>query len=187
MVYRDIQSDTYLFAVADGHGIFGEKISTLVTTCVAVILKEHKVYVATVGDSRCVFFSAIDCKQLTINYKPSLEEEKILGHGGVICKIIEKNREEFGPLRVWSTNKLHSSLAMTRSIGDTHMQTIGIIMDVMTKEEVKKIAMGVYKEREDPYKGVVKLIDEAYARWMNKKADDITIVLVFINNLRATN
>ncbi len=65
--------------------------------------------------------------QLSIDQKPENKEEKerIEKNGGELRKIIQNN-EEIGPIRVWVKGKKYPGIAMSRSIGDSVANEIGV-------------------------------------------------------------
>lgn len=89
-------------------------------------------YVANVGDSRCVM-----CRQgpngqpiaipLSTDQKPERADEKarILAHGGRV-EPLPGPPGECGPARVWLAEADVPGLAMSRSIGDEVSQTVGV-------------------------------------------------------------
>jgi len=101
------------------------------STCVAVLMIKNKAFIANIGDSRCILITNNTCKQLTIDHKPSVLEEKvrIIGCGGVVSQAVISNGKRFGPKRVWMRDRTGPGLAMSRSIGDTAAKRIGVISD----------------------------------------------------------
>jgi len=99
------------------------------TTCVVLLIRGNKMFTANVGDSRCIAFSHRTFKQLTVDHKPWVKEERarILLNGGIVTAIQGKNGQRVGPERVWNKRKQGLGLAMSRSIGDLVAKEIGVI------------------------------------------------------------
>jgi serine/threonine protein phosphatase PrpC len=104
------------------------------TTCVFGVQVEKKLYVANIGDSRCVMarhkgnnkYQTID---LSEDQKPENPKEKarIIAAGGRVEPLPGPPGEDCGPPRVWLTEVDVPGLAMSRSIGDEVSQTVGVI------------------------------------------------------------
>jgi len=105
------------------------------TTAVFAVRVENKLYVANIGDSRCVLcrqtqagdhFQAIP---LSVDQKPENPKEKarILKAGGRVEPLPGPPGEDCGPPRVWLAEVDVPGLAMSRSIGDEVSQTVGVI------------------------------------------------------------
>jgi len=105
------------------------------TTAVFAVRVENKLFVANIGDSRCVL-----CHQtqpgdhyepipLSIDQKPENPREKarILKAGGRVEPLPGPPGEDCGPPRVWLAEVDVPGLAMSRSIGDEVSQTVGVI------------------------------------------------------------
>lgn len=91
------------------------------TTCTLVIHKNDKLWVASVGDSRCVLASrcpvtgSFAAKEATRDHKPELpdELERIVAEGGVVMKpAMDVNH------RVYVKGFRFPGLAMSRALGD---------------------------------------------------------------------
>ncbi len=112
------------------------------TCCLIIHIGTHLIC-ANTGDSRALVvydqandpnsksLNFLDTVPLSIDYKPELPEEisRIILAGGVV----EQMKDEFGmgvgPYRVWVKGKDYPGLAMSRSIGDLHGKSIGVIPD----------------------------------------------------------
>lgn len=101
------------------------------TTATVVLHFREKLYVAHVGDSRCVIARRtkggrvqIEATDLTQDHKPNLEPEKhrIIQSGGQVRRL-----EGDIPHRVFVKNKLYPGLAMSRAIGDIVGCQAGVI------------------------------------------------------------
>ena len=98
------------------------------TTCILLFIIGNKIISVNIGDSRAIMLK--DKKniiQLSIDQKPENKEEKerIEKNGGELRRIIENN-EEIGPIRVWVKGKKYPGIAMSRSIGDSVANEIGV-------------------------------------------------------------
>ena len=103
------------------------------TTAVVVLLCKNQLWVGNVGDSRAVLGTldaagALVPHDLTIDHKPDDEGEfeRITTCGGLVSEATPED----GPARVWfAPNSGHTSgpgLAMSRSIGDHLVKTVGV-------------------------------------------------------------
>mmetsp|Transcript_5289 Transcript_5289/g.5256 ORF Transcript_5289/g.5256 Transcript_5289/m.5256 type:complete len:186 (+) Transcript_5289:301-858(+) len=97
------------------------------TTATLVHYREHKLFIAHVGDSRAVIArrkgSSLIPIELTPDHKPENlnEKERIEKSGGEVRK---QSREH--PFRVYVKGKDYPGLGMSRAIGDTSAQSIGV-------------------------------------------------------------
>jgi len=117
------------------------------TTAVFGISTEDKLYVANIGDSRCVLcrqtspgdnFQAIP---LSFDQKPENPKEKarILKAGGRVEPLPGPPGEDCGPPRVWLPEVDVPGLAMSRSIGDEISQRVGVIsVPEIVEHDLKK-------------------------------------------------
>lgn len=57
------------------------------------------------------------------------------------------------------------------------------LWDMLSNEEVAEIVSPLHSKGEEPGAVVERLMEEAHSRWVNTKAnaDDITVVLAFVN------
>mmetsp|Transcript_13943 Transcript_13943/g.20395 ORF Transcript_13943/g.20395 Transcript_13943/m.20395 type:complete len:357 (+) Transcript_13943:29-1099(+) len=149
------------------------------STQVLCIIKENKLYIGNLGDSRAVLGRKGSPLQMTRDHKPELEAERIRHSGGVVYKL------EDGPYRVFTKYGGQPGLAMSRSIGDALATSLGVvstpefnnrslefpkdsflvvasdgIWDVMTNTEVvqfvAKYRHSALKEAKKPSSGIVK-------------------------------
>lgn len=179
------------------------------STCVFGIHFEKQIYVANIGDSRCVLArenpngSTPITIALSNDHKPDSpgEMERILAAGGRVCPIPGMDS---GPNRVWLSEIDEPGLAMSRSVGDEVSQTVGVISvpeikvqaltdsdrfllfasdgiwEFISNEEVVQF---IWKHINDPAIGVNQLVQEAVRRWQEDSEqviDDITVVLVML-------
>lgn len=182
------------------------------TTCVFAVLVEKTLYVANIGDSRCVL-----CKKknnndfepvaLSIDQKPELPEEKarIIKAGGRVEPLPGPPGEDCGPPRVWLADVDVPGLAMSRSIGDEVSQTVGVTsIPVVQVHEIGHDDLffviasdGVWEfiPNSDACKiihdnlanldvAAGKLVEEAHERWTREEevVDDITCVIASFRN-----
>jgi serine/threonine protein phosphatase PrpC len=106
---------------------FEDKLHTGSTALVA-LKKDNKIYVANVGDCRCIINNKNECVQITEDHNPFLlrELERILKNNG---KIIQ---DDNGLPRVMGT------LALTRAIGDDYLKQY-----ITWKPDLYDITLGV--------------------------------------------
>jgi serine/threonine protein phosphatase PrpC len=146
--------------------------------------------------------------QLSIDQKPENKEEKerIEKNGGELRKIIQNN-EEIGPIRVWVKGKKYPGIAMSRSIGDSVANEIGVfslpeIKEFYIQNNCKFIVIGSdglweFLENEKVVRYVNKfndilfineyienLVSKAVKYWEKYDVivDDITCILIVFNN-----
>lgn len=182
------------------------------TTCVFSVLVEKTLYVANIGDSRCVLCRKkngdIEAVPLSVDQKPELPEEKarILKAGGRVEPLPGPPGEDCGPPRVWLADVDVPGLAMSRSIGDEVSQTVGVTsVPVVQVHEIQGDDLffviasdGVWEfiPNADACKiihdnlpsletAAAKLVEEAHDRWTREEevVDDITCVIVNFRNL----
>ena len=97
------------------------------STATLVHIRQNKLYVGHVGDSRAVMARRTGGKlvavDLTRDHKPTLDDEgeRIEKMGGEVRKI-----DNEPPYRVFFRNKQYPGIAMSRTMGDTLAQSIGV-------------------------------------------------------------
>ena len=186
------------------------------STCILIIHIGQHILSANVGDSRAIVayddhkedqdLNYLEEAQLSIDYKPELEDEKnrILLSGGTVEQMQNEYGEGVGPYRVWVKGQDYPGLAMSRSIGDLKGKTIGVISEpgileydinettkfiilasdgvweFLSNESVRVIAKDFYLEN-DTSALCHKIVDSSAAIWQQKDivCDDITIVVMF--------
>lgn len=105
------------------------------STATIVYLRPHKLYVGHAGDSRAVMAKMVNGKltamDLTRDHKPTLEDEhaRIYRMGGDVRKI-----DNEPPYRVFFKNKQYPGIAMSRTIGDSLAQTVGVVCNAEVNE-----------------------------------------------------
>ena len=104
------------------------------TTAVYAVRIEKKIYVANIGDSRCILArkdgpNGFRVVTLSNDHKPDVPEEKerILRAGGRVQPLQGLPDEDCGPARVWLKTTDVPGLAMSRSIGDEVSHRVGVI------------------------------------------------------------
>lgn len=182
------------------------------TTCVFAVLVEKTLYVANIGDSRCVLCrkrnADIESVALSVDQKPELPEEKarIIKAGGRVEPLPGPPGEDCGPPRVWLADVDVPGLAMSRSIGDEVSQTVGVTsIPVVQVHEIEHDDLffviasdGVWEfiPNSDACKiihdnignldtAALKLVEEANERWTREEevVDDITCVIARFQNI----
>lgn len=154
-------------------------------------------------------------QEVSIDHKPSLKAEhaRILASGGRVFSIRYPDGT-VGPPRVWLANVNAPGLAMSRSLGDFVVHTVGVsstpdffsvdlsdsedqeldcvlvlatdgLWDYVTSQEVMTIAA----QSAQPAPAVSKLLNESFHRWMSKErmVDDTTICVVRLQRRTSTN
>jgi len=156
------------------------------STLVFTIKVDDKLYVANVGDSRCVMArrrkdvdgkgALVEPLALSNDHKPEVPVEKarILKCGGRVEPLPGPPGEDCGPPRVWLKEVDVPGLAMSRSVGDEVSQTVGVI-------SVPEIIVHDLNEDEDLY--AVWASDGVWEFLSNQQVIDI--VFQERNNLEA--
>ena len=178
------------------------------TTCILIFIIGTKIISVNIGDSRAIMLNEKKkIIELSIDQKPeNLEEkERIEKNGGEIRKIIENN-EEIGPMRVWAKGKKYPGIAMSRSIGDSVANEIGVwslpdikeyniqynsqfivigsdgLWEFMSNDKVCKF---VYKCKNKSHiqDYLEKLVEKSRKYWekYDCNIDDITVILITFN------
>lgn len=97
------------------------------STLVLCLIQKHKLFTVNVGDSRAVLgkkgYIRWESVPLTVDHKPEVPEEslRIRNCGGRVAA-----SGSVGPLRVWLPDKNSPGLAMSRSLGDSTVHSIGV-------------------------------------------------------------
>ena len=186
------------------------------STCILIIHIGTHILCANVGDSRAIVayddnkddqdLNYLEQAQLSIDYKPELEDEKnrILLSGGVVQQMENQFGESVGPYRVWAKGKNYPGLAMSRSIGDLKGKSVGVIAEpgileydinettkfiviasdgvweFLKNENVIEIGKNFYIDN-DTSNICHKIVDTAASIWQSRDVvmDDITVVVMF--------
>lgn len=175
------------------------------TTAVAVVRKGEDLYIANVGDSRCVLaredHSGVKAMPLSKDHKPDAasERDRIAKAGGFVEPTLVGNSFQ-GPHRVWRRRQVDGGLAISRSIGDTALESAGVVpqpdvlkvpvtphdkflvmasdgvWDQLSNEQVVAIA----SMHDDPRSASSAIVKEARRRWERDGAyvDDITAMVI---------
>ena len=182
------------------------------TTCVILFQIGKKLICANTGDSRCILIKSTLTEDyfyenLSIDHKPITENEKkrIESSGGVVAQCKEPNGELDGPFRVWVKGEEYPGLAVSRSLGDSVAESVGVISEpeIIVKDldsTVKYIVLasdGVWDYlsgddiidivtpfflRGDPGNAAKEIVSEATKMWEKDgiERDDITVIVSFI-------
>ncbi|CAG9330904.1 unnamed protein product [Blepharisma stoltei] len=175
------------------------------TTATIVFYQKNKLIVANVGDSRAVLAKLENGKiiahPITRDHKPEEADEKhrIERAGGEVKKLKNDWAE-----RVYFKGKDSPGLSMTRALGDTMLQSIGISsepetyeIDVEEEDQFVLICSDgvwefisnqeaveyVYKFKGDVRQATEMLSALAWSRWIKKDSstvDDITVILAYL-------
>jgi len=139
---RDSPAECICYAVSSLASALQESSISIAfsgTTAVFALKVDDVLYVANIGDSRCILAryaqgeqNVLEAVPLSNDHKPSVPEEKarILAHGGRVGPLpsVEGDTDtDQGPDRVWLADYDIPGLAMSRSIGDEVSQRVGVI------------------------------------------------------------
>ena len=185
-------------------------------TCNLIIHIGEHILCTNVGDSRAIVayddntddqeLNYLEHAQLSIDYKPELENEKnrILLSGGTVAQMENQFGEGVGPYRVWAKGQNYPGLAMSRSIGDLKGKSIGIIAEpgileydinettkfiiiasdgvweFLKNEDVIEMGKSFYIEN-DTSNICHRIVDTSASVWKSRDVvvDDITVVVMF--------
>ncbi|KAG0454720.1 hypothetical protein HPP92_024012 [Vanilla planifolia] len=180
------------------------------TTAVTIIKEGRDLIISNLGDSRAVmgtFSEEGDLKavQLTTDLKPSLprEAERIRKNNGRVFAL----RDEPDIQRVWLPDSNFPGLAMARAFGDFELKNYGVIAtpqvsyrrlrdrdqfivlatdgvwDVLSNDEVVKVAWLAFRQEEDASRAVVKAAVQAWRRkFPSRRADDCSAACIFLDD-----
>eukprot|EP00730_Choanoeca_flexa_P016755 TRINITY_DN7980_c0_g1_i4.p1 TRINITY_DN7980_c0_g1~~TRINITY_DN7980_c0_g1_i4.p1 ORF type:complete len:578 (+),score=90.05 TRINITY_DN7980_c0_g1_i4:1370-3103(+) len=105
------------------------------STLVSCVKLNNKLVVANVGDSRCVLGmqegGKWTSKALSRDHKPddATERSRIQRMGGFVEPTKVRGWGYQGPHRVWKRRQMEGGLALARSLGDTNLNSAGVIPD----------------------------------------------------------
>jgi len=204
-------------------GLFARESAALVdsrvsgtTATVIMVTNEPRLLVGHVGDSRAVLGVAPRghtgtwrTMELTRDHKPNLVEEQTrIEEAG--AQVVKKGTEMQSIYRVYTPSQTWPSINMSRSLGDLHAHTQGLIAtpdvnvadrpwdpvseeavviigsdgvwDVMPPQTVVEVAASARASHQDPADAICAF---AYKRWMaqglqGQYSDDITAVVKFL-------
>eukprot|EP00048_Salpingoeca_helianthica_P024506 m.32877 g.32877 ORF g.32877 m.32877 type:complete len:267 (+) comp9430_c0_seq2:29-829(+) len=175
------------------------------TTAVTLLRRGDELYIANVGDSRCVMGredgAGMKAVPLSRDHKPDThsERERIARAGGFVEPTMIGNTFQ-GPHRVWRRRQVDGGLAISRSIGDTALESAGVVpkpdvikqtvtpadkfvvmasdgvWDQLTNDQVVAIA----SMHDDPRNASSAIVKEARRRWERDGSyvDDITALVL---------
>mmetsp|Transcript_11497 Transcript_11497/g.28314 ORF Transcript_11497/g.28314 Transcript_11497/m.28314 type:complete len:349 (-) Transcript_11497:149-1195(-) len=182
------------------------------TTAVYGLKVGNKLYVANIGDSRCVVCTRVGLESfatvaLSEDHKPEDPEEKrrILAAGGRVHPLKGFYGNQ-GPHRVWLAKEDIPGLAMSRSIGDALAHSVGVsdIPDIQVHEihstdkfavwasdgvwdfiSNKEVAMICQANAPDMDGAAATIVNHACKMWEQNEGviDDITCVVVQLNDM----
>mmetsp|Transcript_12971 Transcript_12971/g.23535 ORF Transcript_12971/g.23535 Transcript_12971/m.23535 type:complete len:376 (-) Transcript_12971:261-1388(-) len=183
------------------------------TTAVFSLMIDETLYTANIGDSRCVLCtrvgkSAMKPIPLSRDHKPELpdEKERIVKAGGRVHPLKGFYGGPIGPHRVWLGSEDIPGLAMSRSIGDSLVHTVGVsdipeiseykthpldkfvvwatdgVWDFISNEEVGRICAECAPDMDA---AAALIVDKACRMWKKKEqvVDDITVVCLQLNDM----
>ena len=187
------------------------------STCILIIHIGTHIVCANVGDSRGIVtyddeddgdpeLDYLEAAQLSIDYKPEIEEERnrILMSGGVVEQMKNEYGQGIGPYRVWVRGANYPGLAMSRSIGDFKGKSIGVISEpglleynltettkffvicsdgvwkYLNNETVKNLGKSFYLNN-NASGFCHQIVDHAVSEWERNDGmvDDVTVVVAF--------
>lgn len=178
------------------------------STAVTALKRGNDLYVANVGDSRCVLAregegGRLEALPMSIDHKPDRkdERERILKNRGVVEPIRAFNGRYVGPARVWTKKQVAGGLAVSRAFGDIAMAPAGVVPDPEIKKETltdkdKFVVLGsdgvwehlsnqqvidIAKQHRDPRQASDAIVQEARKQWQKKGqgyVDDITALVM---------
>lgn len=172
------------------------------TTATVAIIKDDKITIGNVGDSRAVLAKrsqgGYEAIRLTYDHKPEIPHElyRIQNKGGEV--VVKDNK-----YRVYGKNKKIPGLNMSRALGDKFAQSIGVIAEpsifmhtIQEEDEYLIICSdGVWEHIEDSEavdlvrksgasikKATEDLSKLACSRWKTKgkRCDDITVMICYL-------
>jgi len=186
----------------------GIEVTESGSTAVTALKKGNNLYVANVGDSRCVMArdsgnGRLEAVAMSDDHKPDRKDEKerILRNRGAVEPIRAFNGRMMGPARVWTKKQVAGGLAVSRAFGDTAMASVGVVPE----PEIKKATLtnndkfvvlasdGVWeylnnqqvvdiaRQHRDPRQASDAVVEEARRQWQQKGqgyVDDITALVM---------
>jgi len=186
----------------------GIEVSESGSTAVTALKRGNELYVANVGDSRCVLAresanGLIEALAMSDDHKPDRrdEKERILKNRGAVEPIRAFNGRYVGPARVWTKKQVAGGLAVSRAFGDLAMASAGVVPDpeilretITAKDKFLVLAsdgvwehmsnqqvVDIAKQHKDPQIASDAIVQEARKQWQKKGqgyVDDITALVV---------
>eukprot|EP00656_Telonema_subtile_P006410 TRINITY_DN12960_c0_g1_i3.p1 TRINITY_DN12960_c0_g1~~TRINITY_DN12960_c0_g1_i3.p1 ORF type:complete len:392 (+),score=98.72 TRINITY_DN12960_c0_g1_i3:493-1668(+) len=187
------------------------------TTAVTALRKGNDLFVANVGDSRCVLAresagGRLDAVEMSSDHKPERpdERERIVKNRGCVEPIRGCNGRFVGPSRVWTQKQVAGGLAVSRAFGDFSMEKAGVVAEpeiqrerlsgrdkflVLASDGVwehmsNQQVIDVAKKHKDPRQASDAVVAEARRKWQQNGAgyiDDITAVVMNIDGVDEPN
>lgn len=102
------------------------------STMIMLAVRGRQLVSANIGDSRAImgFRSKGNAivKRLSLDHKPDIkgEQQRIISKGGRVLVELNDKGETIGPARVYLGNEFIPGLAMSRSLGDDAVHTVGV-------------------------------------------------------------
>jgi serine/threonine protein phosphatase PrpC len=180
------------------------------TTAVALWITGQTVFCACAGDSRAIVgrrgsTGKLAPVELSYDQKPGRLDEKkrVRAAGGRVTRW----KKNVGPLRVWLQDDWIPGLAMTRSIGDTCLSSVGVVptpevtvtgigagdevivlasdgvWEFMTSAEVIEFVARQRKTGASPSMAANRLVAESVRRWRANETvvDDTTAIVMWLD------
>lgn len=184
------------------------------STCVFGVKIADMLYVANIGDSRCVMCRQADNGELqaiglSIDQKPENPKEKarILKAGGRVEPLPGPPGMDCGPPRVWLAEVDVPGLGMSRSIGDEVSQTVGVIsvpeiiphqiqsndiFAIWASDGVFEFLSNeaacsiIWKYKHDLQEAANQLVEESIKMWRKEEQviDDVSCIVVMFNQAK---
>jgi len=181
------------------------------TTAVTALRKGNDLFVANVGDSRCVLAreasgGKLDAVAMSQDHKPdrSDERERIVRNRGAVEPLRGVNGRFVGPSRVWTTKQVAGGLAVSRAFGDFSMEKAGVVAEPEIKKETlsnkdkflvlasdgvwehlsNQQVVDIANKHKDPKQASDAVVAEARKQWQTKGCgyiDDITAVVMRVD------
>lgn len=200
------------------------------TTAVTIAVTRESFFVSNVGDSRCIVYrqgysnngsgtsipagkfnvlGQLDwaAESLSRDHKPNMagESERITSMNGRIDYYKDSSGQRIGPARVYAKEEDGPGLAMSRSLGDTVAERLGVIAvpdvrvvkrqfdkdraivvcsdgvtEFLSNERIGEIVSPFYNAN-DTEGACRKLVEESTLQWLKEDSviDDITAVVIF--------
>jgi len=186
----------------------GIEVAESGSTAITAMKKGHDLYVANVGDSRCVLAregesGRLEAFAMSDDHKPDRKDEKerILKARGAVEPIRAFNGRYVGPARVWTKKQVAGGLAVSRAFGDVAMAQAGVVPEpeiqkqtLTSKDKFLVLAsdgvwehmsnqqvVDVARQHKDPRSASDAIVQEARKQWQKKGqgyVDDITALVV---------
>lgn len=157
----------------------GKGGSTAVT---AILINQHKLVVANVGDSRAVISRKGIADQLSIDHEPGREKKLIESKGGFVSNIpgdVPRVDGQLAVARAFGDKSLKRHLSSEPDIKvqimDEEVECIILASDGLWKVMSNQEAVDAIKSHKDPHSAAKHLIEMALSK---KSKDDISCIVV---------